>query len=190
VTCIVGVVAGGRVYMGADRAGVSNFDLAVVASPKVFRNGRYLVGYTDSFRMGQILEHVFNPDPPPPRGLEKFMAGPFVTAIRTALNDGGFAEKTNEKERGGCFLVGVAGRLFRIESEYNVLERVDGFDAVGCGAVYALGALHAYGAGRGHLRSALWANPRHAIRIALAAAARFSAGVRGPFNILEAKRHV
>lgn len=51
MTCIVGLEHNGRVYIGADSAGVSGWDLTVRADKKVFRNGSFLFGFTDSFRM-------------------------------------------------------------------------------------------------------------------------------------------
>jgi hypothetical protein len=38
------------------------------------------------------------------------------------IGGGGYAEKDKEAEKGGCFLVGVGGRLFQIESDYQVAE--------------------------------------------------------------------
>jgi hypothetical protein len=51
MTCIVGLVDGGRVWLGGDSAGVSGWDLTVRADRKVFRNGPYVMGFTTSFRM-------------------------------------------------------------------------------------------------------------------------------------------
>lgn len=61
MTCIVGVTHKGRVYMGGDSAGVSGLDLTVRKDQKVFRNGEFAIGFTSSFRMGQILQYVFFP---------------------------------------------------------------------------------------------------------------------------------
>ena len=55
MTCIVGLIDGRRVWMGGDSAGVSGLDITVRADAKVFRNGDFLIGFTSSFRMGQLL---------------------------------------------------------------------------------------------------------------------------------------
>ena len=173
MTCIVGAVHANRVHIGGDSAGVAGLSLVVRADKKVFRNGDFVMGFTSSFRMGQLLRYSFVP---PKRhvdsDIDKFMATDFVDAVRTCLKNGGYAEKHADAERAGVFLVGYAGRLFRIESDYQVGEALDGFDAIGCGGEIALGAMFATAA----------RSPQERIETALRAAERFSAGVRAPFH--------
>src|SRR5262249_25546320 len=138
---------------------------------------RYVFGFTDSFRMGQLIRYAFDP-PSPTERLDKFMATTFIDALRTCLKEGGYARKESEQESAGTFLVGVAGRPFRSGSDYQVGESVDAYDAVGSGDDLALGALYATSDRR----------PKERIRIALSAAERFSAGVRRPFTIVATKR--
>lgn len=174
MTCIVGLVDGGTVHIGGDSAGISGWTLALRADPKVFRNGPFLIGFTSSFRMGQLLAHAFTP---PPRAIDQdiyaYMVTSFVSAVRDCLKAGGFAERHSEAEKGGDFLVGYRGRLFLVEADYQVGEEVGGMAACGCGREVALGALFA----------AASLPPRERIKIALEAAERFNAGVRGPFRI-------
>ncbi|MER9710189.1 hypothetical protein NKJ13_07955 [Mesorhizobium sp. M0174] len=175
MTCIVGLVEGGKVYLGGDSAGVAGYQMSVRADRKVFRNGDFIMGFTTSFRMGQLLAHAFTP---PKRHADidvyKFMVTDFVNGVRDCLKAGGYAVKHDEVESGGSFLVGYEGRLFGIYDDYQVGEHVDGFAACGCGDEIALGALYANRAGK----------PRDRLRIALEAAERFSAGVRAPFHII------
>lgn len=173
MTCIVGIAQEGKVYIGGDSAGVAGYSLTVRADRKVFRNGEFVMGFTSSFRMGQLLMHKFSP--PRRHGSDdvyKFMVTEFIDSVRKCLKDGGYAEKHDEAERGGTFLVGHAGRLFKVEGDYQVGEPVVEYDACGCGEDLALGAL--------------FATPNRApmdrLKTALEAAERFSAGVRGPFH--------
>jgi len=50
--------------------------------------------------------------------------------FRECFKEGGFATKEDEKEIGGNFLVGIQGRLFCIESDYQVEEAIDNYTAV------------------------------------------------------------
>lgn len=178
MTAVVGLVHNGRVHLGADSAGIAGWALTVRADEKVFRNGSYAMGFTSSFRMGQLLRHAFEP-PAPGSDLPKFMATTFIDAVRDCLKAGGWATKNSEQESGGNFLVGIHGRLFEIGCDYQVGEPVDGFAAVGCGFELALGALYATGlAGM---------SVKRRIRVALEAAERFSAGVRGPYAYVSTK---
>lgn len=166
MTCIAALVHNGRVYMGGDSAAVDGSDLVLYSSPKVFRNGDFVMGYTTSFRMGNLLQHALVPPRHHPNDdVHKYMVTEFVDAVRACLETGGYTV-------GGNFLVGFQGRLFSILADYQVGEGLDGFMACGCGEKYALGSL---GTSKGH--------PRKRVLTALAQAERFSGGVRAPFHV-------
>jgi ATP-dependent protease HslVU (ClpYQ) peptidase subunit len=174
MTCIVGLVDQGNVWIGGDSAGVGGYDLMLRADQKVFRNGDFLMGFTSSFRMGQLLRYKLSP----PKlhsddDIYQYMVAHFAESVRTCLKDGGFTRNDKGEESGGTFLVGVKGRLFCVEGDFQVGEPQDPFWAVGCGANFALGVLYATS---GML-------PRERVEMALRAAEQYSAGVRGPFHI-------
>lgn len=177
MTCVVGVVHNGTIFMGADSAALSDLRLRVRRDPKVFRVGPYLIGYTWSYRMGQLLR--FNLDVPSPldHDDERHMTTTFIDAVRRCLREGGFAKVENGQETGGQFMVGYRGSIYRIESDFQVAVNAEIFDAIGCGADIALGALFV-----SHIHGA---PPRQQIDHALRAAERFSAGVRGPYLLEE-----
>lgn len=180
MTCIVGLVEDGQVFIGGDRAGVGGWALTLRKDVKVFRNGDFLIGGTSSFRMVQLLHHAFIPPVYDENiSIEKFMSTAFVDAIRQCFKDGGWSQKSNEQESAGVFLVGFRGRLFEIESDYQVGESLDGFNAVGCGSDVALGVLYATPN----------VKPRKRVEMALQGAEHLNAGVRGPFliEVLEAQ---
>lgn len=181
MTCIVGLQTDKGVIIGGDSAGVAGYVVQHRADPKVFTNSSYLIGFTSSFRMGQILRYADLPKPLDRTGddLDRFMATDFIDAVRTALKGGGYAKKDSEKEEGGTFLVGVSGRLYAVDSDYQVGWSRDGYEACGCGWEIAFGALHA--------TSGL--KPRKRVAVALEAAAYHSGGVNGPFTILSARLH-
>ena len=178
MTCIVGVVHVGRAWVGGDSAGSGGNTTTIRADAKIFANGPFLFGFTSSFRMGQLLRYALVPPPPPsdPAVLDRFMSTTFVDAVRAALKDGGYASKSSEQESGGCFLVALGGRLWSVQSDYQVAAPADGYASVGSGAEVALGALHAT-VGRG---------PEERIGAALAAAAYHTSYVRAPFVVLPA----
>lgn len=173
MTCIVGIATAGKVHLAGDSAAVADNALTVIVEPKVFHNGPYVFGFTDSFRVGQLLRHAFRP-PAPTGDLDRFLVTKFIDALRGCLQDGGVASRANEVEAGGTFLVGVSGRLFQVESDYQVGEAVDGFDAIGCASDVARGALFATPK----------LAPKARLRLALEAAERHSAGVRGPWTFI------
>lgn len=174
MTCIVGLIDKDRIYMGADSAGVSGLSLSVRADEKVFVKDDFVMGFTTSFRMGQLLRYQLQVQlRSKDQDVFEYMVTLFVEAVRKCLKNGGWAEKKDDQEKGGTFLVGYQGRLFCIGSDYQVGENLLPYNATGCGDDIAKGVLFA----NEHL------NPEERIMQALEAAEQFSAGVRRPFVI-------
>jgi ATP-dependent protease HslVU (ClpYQ) peptidase subunit len=174
MTCIAGVVHNGEVWIGGDSAGSTLQFINSRLDPKVFRNGPYLIGFTTTFRMGQILRYSFKPPKyKTGRDLFEFMVTDFINAFRSSLRNAGHMGAEGSKESGGNFLVGTQGRLFNIDSDFQVGECTDSYDSVGSGSFVAMGALYANKD----------KDPRFRIQQALEAAERYNPYVRAPFTI-------
>jgi hypothetical protein len=173
MTCIVGLVHGGDVYIGGDSAGVAGLSITIRSDEKVFGNGPFVFGFTTSFRMGQLLRYKLAP---PAQTVHQndmeYMVTSFIDACRQCFSQNGFGDK--DATIGGNFLVGYHGKLYNIESDYQVGIPKLPFDAVGCGSELALGAMFATEG----------MPPEDRVNAALAAASTFSAGVAPPFIIL------
>ncbi len=182
MTCIIGAVQKGVVYIGADSLGSDGHHVSMRRDSKVFRRKGFVIGYTSSFRMGQLLRYGLDATPPvrcrDPLG---YMVRHFVPAVRKCLKAGGYLRKKNEVETGGTFLVGWKGHLFGIDDDLQVMESLRLFDAVGHGYRPALGAMHALVAGRGEGPGWMW------ILAGLRAAVEFDPYVRPPFRMLSTK---
>lgn len=180
MTCIVGVETKRGILLGADSLGGEStyWTATTSAEPKVFRIGPYVLGFTTSFRMGDLLRyHAALPEPPAgARALHRHMVVKVVPVLRATLKDHGFATTRDGGEVGGDFLIGVRGALFHVQSNYAVQRATFGYDAAGCGAQSALGAL-----------SCAKGVPRARLRAALEAAERHNMGVRGPWHFVEVR---
>jgi ATP-dependent protease HslVU (ClpYQ) peptidase subunit len=179
MTCIAGLVEGGSVYLAGDSA-VSNDagQMTLRLNNKVFRREdlRMIFGCCGSIRMTQLLHYVFAPAlPAAEEELEHYMTSTFIEAVRCCFKDGGFARKEEEQEKGGYFLVGVRGRLFQIESDYQVGESLDGYATLGSGDEVARGALF--------VTRHLDLPPEQRLTLALEAAQHHITSVRAPFVI-------
>jgi ATP-dependent protease HslVU (ClpYQ) peptidase subunit len=180
MTCIAGLTEGGRVYIAGDSAGSNDWhQLTLRLDKKVFRREELnmIFGCCGSYRMTQLLHHAFAPPLPAPEeeDLEHYMATTFIDAVRSCFAEGGFAKKKQEREKGGFFLVGLRGRLFRVESDYQVGESLDGYAAIGSGGNIALGALF--------VTRHLDLSPEKRLTLALEAAQHHITSVRAPFLI-------
>lgn len=184
MTAIAAVVGpSGAVWMGGDAAGTDERDLSlgIGTEPKVWRQGPVLFGACGSFRVAQLLRwHMDLPHPDPNVDAVEYITGPLIDAMRQTLVERGslttwLDEGTDAIAESGL-LVALAGRVFEVYSDFGVGELVHGYAATGCGSLIALGALAA--------TEGMSTKPRERVRLALDAAERHSAGVRGPMTIL------
>jgi len=184
MTCIIGLEHEGNIYIGADSAAVSGFEVQATMLPKVFQRDVFLIGHTTSFRMGQLLwQHLKVRAQHDEESDSTYIICGLVEAVRECLKEHGYAKVDSNVEEGGCFLVGHKDKLYRVNSDYGVFRCADGFDAVGCGEAYALGAMKA-------LALLGSCGPARLIHESLEIAAHFSGGVIGPFTILELAKPV
>lgn len=182
MTCIVGIEHADGVVIGGDSMGTSEWRKTIREDPKVFTVGPYLIGSTGSPRSGQLLRYGLEVKPPnADDDIDRFVATTFMEAVRKVFIDGGFETKTdNGQAEGGSFLLGVAGRLYNVQTDYQYSRSVTGYLAIGCGDDFALGSLYETGRqGR---------PPRVRVEYALQASAAYCAAVAPPFVIVEQAR--
>lgn len=178
MTCIVGLTDNGKVYLGGDTLGVGGYSKTVRSDGKVFLNGEFLMGFTSSYRMGQLLRYSFKP-PTRSKDVEddmEYLVAHFIPALIDAYRKGQYLMKKDDAAVGGTFLMGYRGILYQIESDFQVGISVLQYDAVGCGADLALGAMH--------VLKDMNMDPEEKIKTALQAATVHSAGVGGNFEVL------
>ena len=177
MTCIVALETPAGVWMGADRAGSDGFSIGAVEAPKVFHAGPVLIGYTSSFRMGQVLQHHLDaPAHTLTWDVDRWVAVDFVTAVREAFAEAAWDRVDEGRAKGGSFLAAVAGRCYQIQTDYSFLRSLHGEYATGSGEYHALGSLHATRDNP---------DPEARILAALEAAEEHVTSVAGPFDIVK-----
>jgi len=181
MTCIVGYEENGSVWIGGDSAGVSRSSIEVRADRKVFKNGEFIMGFTSSFRMGQLLQYRFKPPQHDSSiDIETYMCTDFIDGVRECLNEYNYGYN-KEGDVGGSFLVGYKGRLFTVHGDYQVGWNHTPYSSTGSGEDIALGALHAINS----IETGLTISAKDKILHALNAASYFATGVCGPFHVIE-----
>lgn len=183
MTCIVGLEHEGTIYIGGDSAGVEASSLAIGgrADEKVFvlESGEMAMGFCGSFRIGQLLRYALVL---PPQKVNQddmaYLVTDFIDSVRNMQRDRGSLRRENEvDEHDAEFILGFNSKLYVVESDFQVGRPIENYAAVGCGAAIAQGALYA----TKHLNM----EPEARVRLALEAAAEYSAGVRAPFHIVK-----
>lgn len=184
MTCIAAVAHEGSVYMGGDSAGVSDdsvYSLGIGAESKIWEKDGILFGAAGSFRVSQVIRWQTNvPQYNPTAEPLEYLTGSLITSIRDTLREHGALitwEEESTESIDGSLLVGFQGRVFEVFGDFGVGELVHDYGSIGCGFPIAMGNLAA--------TESLDIKPKKRITMALKAAERHSAGVRGPFTIIK-----
>ena len=147
MTCIVALTDGKTVWIGGDAAGVNATDMtiSVRADQKVSvhdENGvSWGFGFTTSYRMGQIIRYHLTLPPITKKDKEDlfgYMVSKFIPELRDVLTRGGVAMSTNGVETCGEFIVGLMGKIFTVDTDFQIASPIDNFCAVGACAPFAL----------------------------------------------------
>ena len=179
MTCIIGIVKEGNVWMGADRMISLGNTKSISQEPKIVKKGDILMGFSGSLRGSNALKYQFKP-PIIPEACSsmEYMVAKFVPQIRQLLKDEGISKiDSNEETSDNSFLVALKrdNSLFSVGSSYAVAQAAK-TAGVGVGWKIAMGALHAL-EGQGK-------TPEEMITAALQAAVDLCAFVSPPFDIM------
>lgn len=169
MTCIAALADGDNVYMAGDRGMGDGEIILSTNTRKICIRGKYILGFSGSMGIGQLIKYVDLPDP---KGdLDMILRLELVKNLRDTIDAFGIPYTENNETD---FLVGVRGRLFEINtSDWQVAEYSQ--TAIGSGGEIALGSLHT---------TRTWKSPEKRLRYALDAAIDLSPGCVGPVDIL------
>lgn len=180
MTCVIGISDGDRVWIGGDSGASLGQEVRRSRLPKVFkRPDGLIIGYTDSYRMGQLLQYALS-DLTSEEGYEDpydFLVTVFSEKIRVLFRDYGFSKIESNRDSGGTFLLGYKGKLYSVYSDFQVNESSDDIEAIGAGREYALGAIKALERALPNLAAP------DKIQRGLEVAEYFCSGVMGPFTL-------
>lgn len=175
MTVIVGIVKNNTVWLGADSAATnSSGTQKLLGDPKVFVKGKIAIGVCGS---PKILDHLNNVTELPswdgraPK--REFLLRDVVPTIKSSLGAGECLEGSNMP---GELLIGFQGRLYQVESNFQLITSQAGFDSVGSGSDTAIGSLHS---------TTNVQSTRKRVIMALTAACARNAMCRPPFTIVK-----
>jgi ATP-dependent protease HslVU (ClpYQ) peptidase subunit len=149
MTCIVALRCprDNTVYIGGDSQGTGGHSKSNRLDKKVFRlNNGMKIGFTTSYRMGQILKYKLNLPSfiQEDIDLEQYMCTTFIDSVKRVLADNGAQYEENGVVSGGTFIVAYKDRLFVIYDDFQVAEPEEPYASVGSGSDLALGCLKAF----------------------------------------------
>ena len=180
MTCIIGLVCNDEVLIAGDSAAVSTpyHFISPNDDPKVFKNNKFIMGCTTSFRMIQILQHsLVIPKYFEEMDFREYIVTLFIDKVRKAFKEAGFSTKKDEVEKGGTFMVGYKNNLAEIQDDYSYQISSRGESAIGSGYVSALSSLF----------STTGKDAKERLMIAMQATERLNITVRRPFHVISSK---
>ena len=182
MTCIIGLKHEDKVYIGYDSLGSNGYSGNIRKDRKAFKlkdNNEAIIGFTSSYRMGQLLmysDELINKEE---EINHEYMVTKFIPKIIDIFKGGKYSRNDNGEESGGIFLLAHKNNLFKIESDFQVAEYMDKYLACGCGEDFALGSLYT--------TEKINMSPIERIHVALQVASKHSVGVAPPFYIINTK---
>jgi ATP-dependent protease HslVU (ClpYQ) peptidase subunit len=143
MTTLAAIQGDGWAVIGSDSLSTDDNGRPInMATPKIVKNGVYLIAGAGSVRGCNILQHGWVP--PKPRGdLDKFITKSFIPSMRKAFLDAGYDMKQDSSNalHDSEFLVIVHGVIYPIFEDYSWERSKDSLYVSGSGGAYALGAL-------------------------------------------------
>lgn len=139
MSLVVAIAEEKKVFMACDSYSTSeDGDIKRRHDMKMFKNGRYLIGFTGSARTGQIFKPKYWE---PPKDIYEF-----PDAMREHAAEKGCIS-VNNPDIGmdvmlSNFLIGFKGRIYEVLIDFQLVEPEENYSALGTGKTYALGALY------------------------------------------------
>lgn len=170
MSCVVAIVQDKKVWMGCDSfATTETGERRPIDNEKVFRNGKYLLGFIGSVRSGQLLDpHYFKPPsnildfPTKVIQVFKIFGSLVITPTQT------LAQESN------MLIATKGGKLWELMTDFQ-LNPISEYSTIGSGSIFAFGSLYTTQGSDMH--------PEDRIKIALESAAYFDTGTGPPFKV-------
>ena len=171
MTCIIGLVDKGTVYIGGDSSVTGQWDVYPMVGQKVFTNQHFIIGTAGIPRVHQILKYHLEVRPPTAmENVERYMVSIFIPAVQACFAAQKYDLAADEYS---AFMVGCRGRLFQLGGKFSLEESAEQMMVLGSAGNVALGAMAALAD----------VKPDERILRSLAIAQRFSHAARPPYYV-------
>jgi ATP-dependent protease HslVU (ClpYQ) peptidase subunit len=183
MSCVVAIVEEGHVYLGADTLGA--VEESTTTTPrrdvKLFRSGPLVVGFSGSYRAGQVVQYGMSlQDAPLAEGaLFPWLVTTFTKRVWEALYEYACIEEGATTMPSEFLIAAPGGALFEIYGDWGVAAPRNSFSAIGSGAPYALGLLKGV--------EGADVPPTERVIAALEVAEHFDAAVGQPWTLLDTR---
>lgn len=185
MTCIVGVINKGTVWLGGDSAATDgHLNQTIIKDPKVFVRGELGFGLCGSPKVMDALAHCIEYPTQTGDNDRAFLISELIPAIREGLTKLDAAGVDKSPLGGGSdivfegeVLLAYRGELYKLQSNFQLINGSEGHAAIGSGGALALGSLEATKKTR---------DPKKRVLTALEASTK-NAGCKPPFVVVSVK---
>ena len=112
-------------------------------SPKVIKNGSYLLGAAGDLRAINLFSTIVLPEPTEKMNaieLDRFVTNQIVPTIKNWFEENSYGKDGEQQSE---LIVCVRGVVYELSENYDCARDANGIYGVGSGSAYAVGALHA-----------------------------------------------
>lgn len=187
MTCVVGFLdkENNVVYLGGDSLGSNGYTKAVYQQRKVFHSKdtkELIIGICGMFNFQALeYENLLDEVSLLKDGIDReYLITKFIPKLKEVV----FKYNSNSSRNGlnsmeGELIFGYKDKLFKISSNYGLLERDEIYDSCGSGEYFALASLFT--------TEDMDLKPIERIHKALQSASKFNVGVQAPYYIINTK---
>ncbi|HBN4943549.1 TPA: hypothetical protein L2Y74_001326 [Escherichia coli] len=160
MTCIIAHTDGVTSFIAGDKLGSNGFTKSVQTEPKVFekefikinddagltRTKEIMaIGYTTSFRMGQLLTYSLNlPQQDANETFPQYLVLKVIPIIRQMFKEEWGSRDPSQEVGGGQFIILHNHTIYEVQEDFSVLQPKTRITAVGSGTYHAIAAMQAY----------------------------------------------
>ncbi|HAO2060968.1 TPA: hypothetical protein IHJ80_003892 [Escherichia coli] len=159
MTCIIAHTDGVSSFIAGDKLGSNGFTKTVQTEPKVFekefiklhddgltRTKEVIaLGYTTSFRMGQLLNYNLNlPEQAAGQTFSQYLVLKVIPIIRQMFKEEWGSRDPSQEVGGGQFIILHNHTIYEVQEDFSVLQPKTRITAVGSGTYHAIAAMQAY----------------------------------------------
>lgn len=160
MTCIIAHTNGTSSFIAGDKLGSNGFTKSIQTEPKVFekefirinddagltRTKEVMaIGYTTSFRMGQLLTYNLNlPQQDSHETFPQYLVLKVIPIIRQMFKDEWGSRDTSQDVGGGQFIILHNHTIYEVQEDFAVLQPKTQITAVGSGTYHAIASMSAY----------------------------------------------
>ena len=136
MSCVVGLIDSKKVFMGCDsRATAEEVFIRPIKTTKIFKNKKFLIGFTGSPRVGQILAPKYFDPPKDIYDWSDYLRDLFSDKGMLVMGEGGV------HCQGSNILVATHGQLYEILSDFQI-NTIEEYSSIGSGSLFAYGSLY------------------------------------------------